>query len=384
MKLGILTYHFVANYGAVFQAYALKSYLAKLGHDVEIIDYRPLSMTNSWDIDTYKKYYRESCILGNENSIFKSLIKYFFSYCRYIIFYTFTLPLIKKKYAKFNDFVYRYLCKKGKIINNPEDFVKFNNYDVIFYGSDQIWNPDITHGFDPVYFACYTHRNQCKVAYSASIGNISLLSTDAKISKEFIEKLQNFDLISVREKNLAEYIRNNGKKAEYIADPTFLLSSEDYKFIADDTPEIHKDYILVYHLRYDKTIDLLAKKIAALHNWNTIIVNGSFHGGHKVIKDMGPSKFMGILKNAKCVITNSFHGTALSIIFNINFYVVLPEIRQDRLLNLLHEYHLENRIVNLNQQNLLQEIIDYEQVNRMISEQRKHAINFISSILSSC
>ena len=113
-------------------------------------------------------------------------------------------------------------------------------------------------------------------------------------------------------------------------------------------------------------------------------MNGSFHGGHKVIKDMGPSKFMGILKNAKCVITNSFHGTALSIIFNINFYVVLPEIRQDRLLNLLHEYHLENRIVNLNQQNLLQEIIDYEQVNRMISEQRKHAINFISSILSSC
>lgn len=382
MKLGILTYHFVANYGAVYQAYALKTYLEKFGYDVEVIDYRPVSMRNSWNITACKESYKQSNVFCKHESVLKKLLRNLYVFVMYHVFLMFKYPLLKKKYAQFNTFVYKYLCNKNGIIETKDDFERFNDYDVILYGSDQIWNPDITHGFDPFYFAYYTKR-QYKVAYSASIGNLSILLKNSILSKEFMKHLENFDLISVREKNLAEYIKKNGKDAKYIVDPTFLLTLEDYKSISNFIPESKNDYILVYHLRYDKRIDQIAEKIAALNNWKVIIVNGTVSGGMRVIKDMGPCEFMGLLRNAKCIITNSFHGAALSINFNKCFYVVLPEIRQDRLLNLLSDYGLQDRIIRLDE-NVIPDIsIDYKRVNAILSEQRTSAYTFISSILSS-
>ncbi len=380
MRIGILTFHYVANYGAVLQAFALKRTLENFGHEAVVIDYRPQSKVIMWNALEYRKSIRDSIRYDRRGGIIRSCCRYFYVIGCYLKFILVKYRFIKKKYAKFEKFVYKFLCHINAQVTTVREFEQFNNYDMIIYGSDQIWNPEITGGLDPMYFGGYTKKEQLKVAYAASIGSLTILNDD-NIKNNFLFLLNQLDYLSVRECNLYKYLSSAGIKVMHVADPTLLLKSDEYSTCK--MPDKKQcEYVLVYHLLYDKRMNALARKIARINGWKVVIINGTFSGGLDVRKDTGPEEFVTLLANASYVITNSFHGTTLSLVFNKNFYVLLPSVRQDRIKNLLDDFKLQSRVVDVSVNELSIENIDYMQVNKIMTTFRQRSLHYLTSIIA--
>ncbi len=376
MKVGILTFHFVANYGAVFQAYALKKQIEKQGHVVEIIDYRPETMRISWNIEAYKERKKSAIHFNHNKSFFKAILLSLYGLLSYWFFLFKELPVLRKKYLLFESFRNEHLRVKP---NNESSILE--QYDIIICGSDQVWNLNITDGFDDYYFASKCNKNQIKASYAASVGDISIISKNKDIEAQFLNLIKQFDFISVRENNLADYINSQKIQAKCVSDPTLLLSYDEYSPIYQNEPVIQEDYILVYHLIYDKRIDNIAKRLGKINKYKVVIINGTQSGGSNVRKDVGPCEFLGLLSNAKLVITNSFHGVALSLVFHKNFYVSLPKIRKDRIYSLLANYGLNNRILDLGPNNVPNNLsIDYSMIIPLINRNKDYSIEYLSSV----
>ena len=154
MKIGIITFHWAANYGAVLQAYALSSYLKSKGYSVEIINYRP-----QWAKDVKPipfSFHIKSCI-------------------------TYLDELYKRKV--FNKFRKKYLSVSEKEYVNISDLSLLDGcYDIIITGSDQVFNPDIIASgakLDTTFLLDFTMQKGKKLAYAASFGN-SFLADEYK------------------------------------------------------------------------------------------------------------------------------------------------------------------------------------------------------------
>ena len=226
MKIGIITYHFAHNYGAVLQCYALQEYLKSNGHDVSIIDYRPRAITKFYDVvklHVIKTYNPKVIIVNLASAIFSG--------------YT--------RANKFNKFINN---KLQLSVNNTE-------YDLIIYGSDQIWNTHINNN-DKTYWGYNSYKTNKSITYSAS-GGIKLPDND-----EFIKNaLNNFSSISVREEHLAiELSKYTAKEIKTTLDPVFLLSQEEWFKISNRVKKRNHKYILLYNLTHDDQIKKIAEE----------------------------------------------------------------------------------------------------------------------------
>ena len=228
MRIGILTYHRTLNYGAFLQAYSLKKYIESLGHEVEIIDYWP-----EWHSSLYKVLK----IKRNASLIYK--IKSFFGGITVAPFY-----IIRIK--KFEKDIISDLGLSKKVLFRTNDSLCNLKYDLIIYGSDQIWryNDFNDHkGFDAVYFGDYISSSTKKVAYAASMGVIS----DFDKKEWLITRFNNFDKISVRENELSYFVSEiTGKNIPVVIDPVFLNSKEYwYSYLGSSKCFIPKEkYVL--------------------------------------------------------------------------------------------------------------------------------------------
>lgn len=356
MKIGILTFHCAHNYGAVLQCYALQETLKGMGHDVEVIDYRPeylLAPYRIFDVHRLlsKKPMQLIKIWGREFLIFNRR---------------------RKRYKAFNDFISTRLNLSDRIQGNDIP----SKYDIYIMGSDQIWNPKITKGFDPVYFGEFLFDKGKKkyISYAASM-EVNSLNED---EKSFYKKsLANFDSISVRESQLATLLQPlTEKKVEFVLDPTLLADINIWNKIAE-SPNINVKYVLVYQVRVDEDVQriahLLAEEIGAIVVEVTACLIPSFNC-HK-LQCESPEEFLGLIKHASFVITTSFHGTAFSIIFKRPFYsIALEDGKDTRVFSLLKGINLSNRIIKKSSNPVFSEI-DYNNVN--ISIYRRKAKEFL-------
>ena len=315
-KIGIVTYHCVDNYGAVLQAYSLLETVKEIsGADVEIVDYRPNVITKNYSLS----------ILPNGGGIVK-LISNVISY-----------PFKKLKNNKFNKFT-------NECVNLSSDSgnISWSDYDCLITGSDQVWNPSITR-LAPYYLNLPDVKAK-KISYAASIGK-DLLSKDEL--SYLSESLKYVDHVSVREESAVSIVEDilTGKGVTQVLDPVFLKDRADWLKILPKNKR-YKDYILVYIMEYNADLFKLASMLANKENKKVIIVSPnanvktllkSFKLPGEVLYTEGPIEFLELIVNADYVCTNSFHGTAFSLIFQKKFITVPHGSRNTRLESILNK-----------------------------------------------
>lgn len=328
-KVGILTYHSSDNYGSVLQAYALRKYLSGFC-DAEVINYRKPEV---------KALYR---IFKPMNSKFNIITNF------YNVLYYRWLQKKKKAYETFRQ---KFLNLSEKEIDSKKELDVFvDKYDALICGSDQVWNFDILD-FDNSYLLDFRDFNGKKIAYAASMG-------PKKKSRERVEEFkalfEDFDGISVREETAAEVVSEVlGTTIKNVVDPVLLLSKEDWIDLIKEgeIKERNDDYVFCYFPGgVSKSLEEFSCNLAKEMNCKRILVvpewRNLFRTGEKMY-DCTPIEFVSMIKNAKAVCTDSFHGTAFSVIMDTPLYVQMGGENGDaRILNILKMANRESCIIN--------------------------------------
>lgn len=290
MKIGILTFYFAHNYGAVLQAYAMKKYLLLCKYDVEIVGYCPQHLKKQYSINPiYKKR------LINKLKCLMSIKRRIKQYYLFEYFIEHNLKPVKEKKYPFK-----------------------NNYDVIIVGSDQVWNLDIIKN-DKTYFIPDMSLKCKKISYAASFGDNSI-----NLNNDIIRYLKDFDYISCREKNDNLYI-NNELKIDLVVDPVFLLPKQYWIKCARDSKysNVEKKYIFYYCLKTDSELERIVSDLYDEYKYDVYIVHPII-SKQKVkgiyLNDIGPEDFIALLYKSEFIVTNSFHATAFGSIFGKRIY----------------------------------------------------------------
>ena len=360
MKIGILTFHCAHNYGAVLQTFALQEKLKEFGHEVEIIDYRPKYLTSPYSIFPVRRILSQNLTNG-----IRTLISCIIT------------AKVKLKRRKLFDYFNKTKLNISRGIGSRVP----DNYDAYILGSDQIWNFKITNGFDQIFWGDFeTKKDAKKITYAASFGNAVPLDNELKIIKK---TLSNFSALSLREATFISKLQSiTQTQVKKVLDPTLILRREQWEAIVSK-PQIDKKYVLVYEVRKSQNTLAVANKIAK--QLNAVVVeipaNVRIKDIHNKQSITSPSEFLGWIKNASCIVTTSFHGTAFSIIFNRSFYnIKLDDTADHRSESLLKNLGLQNRLVDANQEILFSEInytIPNQKHQKLIKESEEFLLSAI-------
>lgn len=388
MKIGIVTYVKCDNYGAELQAYAMQYIYNKAGYDAEIIDLEKQSKDISVSAST---------IIPAIINRFKTFgIKAPFMIMQ-LVFDVLNRKKIAKKYEKEIEEKHQlYINFFNKKIKHSSRYYKLDEmntvdlpYDVFVAGSDQIWNYMHTD-YLGIYFLEFANRLHAKkISYAASI---SVPDIPSRLQAKYRRLFENMDHIGVRELNAKDIVeRYSDKNATVVLDPTLLITKHEWKCAV--AKEIKKDenYVLIYTLSGSKYIRNLAKNIALRMGNDCKIINikSDFmpekNDGIEHLYQVGPEEWVGLIINAGYVVTDSFHGTAFSINFNIPFTTLLnPSSNMNsRVLSILKITQLENRIIFDDGTNKFPEslFVDYECVNPIICEWRTKSWDYLNTSL---
>lgn len=349
----IITFQCCPNYGAVLQAYALKEYLKTLDLYVEILDYRPQSLMKQYAyVNTY-----------SIASVIMSL---------------YSLPTYYQKRRSFKHFQTNLNLTEKTYYRKEE--LNLRNIDYCFVGSDQIWNPDITSGFDPVYFGDIQWSSHPKIiAYAASIGKSFFTQNESKSFSNLIRKI---NCISMREEEAQGLVeKTTGLQSTVALDPTILVGAECFhKFVhkIDKTK-----YIFVYRLRKDSETLQVANEVAKRKGLKIIEISGMRKGikktKHKTIYSAGIEEFLSLLYHSDYVITDSFHGTAFSILFHKSFITIPHKTRGGRMKSLLGKVDLLDRMTSEISEDLLNSVIEWDEVDEKLKIARQKSQDYIKT-----
>ncbi len=359
MKIGILTFHCAHNYGAVLQAYALQEYLKTCdgGNEVELIDYRPWWLTRPYEVFPLPRL----CDVPLLRKIWRVA-----RWCRWLPRHLMEISPRGKRSCGFEKFISEKMHLSRERFGEEEGVpaTVAERYDAIFLGSDQIWNPAITHGCDAAFLGNFpVPAGTLKIAYAASAGSASGTIGDNPV---FASALKNFDAISVREKVLEEALQTKTElKVETVLDPTLLVDKSVWDAIAVEPPKTQKKYVLLYQVSFAKAAPKIARELAVQIGAEIVEIKpGAVSFSRNIKNAETPEQFVGWFKNAACVVTTSFHGTAFALINEKPLYYVgngtLTEIRPRQILRALG---LEHRVISDGKTPAFSEI-DYAKVNR--------------------
>ncbi len=366
MKIGILTFHNAHNYGALLQAYALRTKLRNMGYDAHIVNYRNEKIENSYVKKLTPKKVKISLL--HPRSFFVKLQRYLENKT--------AKPSWAKRCDVFNHFINTVILENQVELVDKEQLGQLN-YDAFICGSDQIWTDYLTGGLDSAYFLDFS-TSALKLSYGASKVNTEFNEIDKQYFKE---KLSDFRAVSVREEKLAEVLSDICKRdVQVVLDPTLLLQKEDYADIEEEI-SIKDDYVLAYFLVEDEKLMQCAMKTATELGVNLIEIHYYKQRlkKHNQVTDCGVGEFLTYIKNAKCVVTNSFHGTVFSIIYKKDFYSVYDQdSRKD---NLLKMVHLENRHIKGEEEVKVQNVTNYQDVDAILAKERKKSVEYIVKAL---
>lgn len=354
MKIGILTYHRAENYGALLQAYALRTYLQKKGHDVSFVDYWPQYHVEHYRIFSLTKFRR----LG-----IKGKVKYLLD----LLFWG--VPKLIRK-SRLERFMHNYLQITDNIKYSDDKDVT-ESYDLVVYGSDQIWRRQSINknDFNPWYYGASNVVSKKKITYAASMGIIDTNEQDDEHIKEW---LNNFDALSVREQDLKNYVESLGYKTQLVCDPTFLLSKDEWRKLYK--PQKKGKYILFYNLLNTTESVKFANDLSRSTGLPVKEINMKLSLKHFVsrryIACASLEHFLQLLDGAEYVVSNSFHGVAMSIVFEKQFWAVGFESKAGRVVSLLNTIGLSDRFCKAAEVSLTKSRIQYNEKER----QRLHDI----------
>ncbi|MBQ6087128.1 MAG: polysaccharide pyruvyl transferase family protein [Bacteroidales bacterium] len=332
MKVGILTYHRAENYGALLQAFALRTYLKGLGFDVDFVDYWPDYHSDFFKIFPWKRF--------KAGSIYTKAV------CLYLAT-VWGIPRSKRK-CVMKDFMSGYLglADRPRYVDDSD---VCDCFDCVVYGSDQIWRQQNLPGHKGLDFWYFGSPNvqARKIAYAASMGPSNLSD---KEKEDIKSRLTAFEALSVRESSLQETLASLGFVSEVVVDPVFLLSREQWGKVADEAKKKVKGrkYILFYNLLNSNESSRFADRLGKAHGLRIIEITKKYgirYLGKRYSHTASVPEFLSLIRNAEYVVSNSFHGVAMSIIFEKQFFAVGMGKRSDRVESLLKVLDLGERYI---------------------------------------
>ena len=359
VKIGILTYHRTLNYGACLQAVATRIVLQKMGHDVYYVDYWPRYHANKYALFSFRLFLSRG-IKGA---------------CKYLVDLIKNYSAKKKRIRNFNSFFSAYIT--------PFCLPVSESFDVIVYGSDQIWRKQSSlKAYNPAYFGENTFKTSMHVSYAASMGVMPRTKEDYLCVKEMLRSLSK---ISVREDELLDLVKEMGySDAVKTLDPTLLLDQSDWNdvFSLEKDEKSDEKYVLFYDLLYG-SFDLNEIKLfAQRHGLKLKIISGYAMNTNSadVVSTGNPKMLVSLIKNAEFVFTSSFHGLVFSIIYNKPFYAAFRE-NEGRAQSLLRNLGSNGKLLKPMQKiENDYEPIDFMTVNGNLNELKKGSLQFLKNI----
>lgn len=356
-KVGIITYHFAQNYGAVLQCYALQTYLSQQGYAVTVFDFVSEKQQKNNDVVKHgasvKTAVANICLLPFTHSI-------------------------RKKHARFVDFCQKnlHLTPHFSTVESLEQYIEENGYDVVISGSDQVLNPNI-NDFEIAFLYPFKTKAK-KIAYAASTGNAS---------PDDIQKIQcyldDFSKISIREqKDLGKFDAETAARLSVVCDPVMLLRADTWNNMLEQPSG--KPYLICYflHKKLFREEFAIAQKIAKGRGLELKVINArfgpnSFRKG--TVFDAGPGEFVNLIANASYICTDSFHGTLFSLIFHKQFSCL--DTKQNhhdtRKKGLLESVGATAAYQNIEDPLKICSTLNYEEIDCRMDEIRKSAAEFL-------
>lgn len=366
-KVDIITRHAIANYGSILQSYATQKILEKYGYDSEIIDYVKKEERGYHVVKVYCKNLK----FWNKNFFTRAIYyitqapNYEISYRKFKKFRKRILKLTKRHYESFQE-----------LKDNPPEA------DIYCTGSDQVWTKIGTEKYDRAYFLEFVPPNSKCISYAASFGKEEIAQELQKNLKQLLKK---YSRILVREESAIKILMDNRiTNAKQVLDPTLLLKKEEWQKIC--APKIKEtDYVLVYQLHQNKQFEEYADKFSKKVGLKLIRLScsmNSFLGKGKLIYMPTPEEFLKYFEDAKFVLTDSFHGTVFSLIFNKKFIDILPKNTGTRIESILKVTNLEDRILkDYSDFSIVEKEINYNEVNQIMESERKKSLEILKKAL---
>ena len=357
-----VTYNHTTNYGSCMQAYALQTAIEKMTVCNDACHYELVPLLKCGDYPAKARKNKKLHIR---------------------LLYKAGLHLSRIPFRRFHNSMMKHAkCKR------MADLEKLNDeFDAFVCGSDVIWRPKFNYNH-PAYYLTFAHKY--KFSYAASFGTSDIQD----IVAEHQEQLMQFDQISLRESSSQPLVEQyTGKKAEVVADPVLLLQKNDWDQVAKGKPK--GGYIFVY-LTAGET-KAIKRIINQLQNethlpvkktvWNERVlrqIKKRLKEG-RILEDT-PQKWLHRIKDAEYVVTNSFHATVFSTIFQKKFFTVAYGTGIDKAENIrpydyLRRLGLLDRMLLDAPASFDLSPIDYTYANEQIKEIREHSLNYLKQNL---
>lgn len=367
-KVGILSMQRILNYGSFLQAYGLKKILEDLGCNVVFVDYRPgeCLVPPNGGRGVFRKISK-----GLEVLKYKASLKDKIAFIKY-----------KNNYAENN---YHYLEIDQRMNYTPE-------LDLLVIGSDEVFNcvqNNTNVGFSLELFG-EGNRAKRLISYAASFGNTTLSKLERyKVKDKIAECLSGFDAISVRDANSGEIVTElTGIVPEYNFDPVLAYDfMERCKEIPPRITETKYMILYGYSGRFTKSECEKIKLYAAEKGLKIFCIGGLQSCCDKFI-DCSPFQVLAYFRDAECVVTDTFHGTIMSVITHNNFVSIVRKSgygNAEKLTDLLKRLHLESRMTDdvgkLSQ--MLSFPIDYDETDNIIQKERRHTYQYLENQIKS-
>jgi len=343
MKIALLTIHSALNYGALLQATAVYDTLYSLENDTTLLNFRYPPFCSI--VDKTRRQELKNC---------KNFLRFCVKGCS-----------IYKKKKNFDLFISKHIHKITSEFNTEsqlEQYCEENKFDLFVCGSDQIWNP-YNIRFEKAFFLSFTNEGAKKISYAASIGQDSVQEDGLEFIKE---NLVDFDSISVREDSAIRILQEAGITQEVFVhvDPVFLLSQNSWRERENivSLPEFCEKYVLVYRLtdnpQFDKALEEL-KRSSGLPFVAITDRLGKIPFIDKKYMSLGPAEFLYLIDNAEYVVTDSFHGTAFSLIFEKKLIAVSNLKKNTRITTILEKTGMIDCLVSQNSSTDIIPKLDY-------------------------
>ena len=318
MKVDIITRHAVANYGSLLQSYATQKTFEKLGLDAEFIN--------------YTRYDERANNLAKTHVKGKKWDKNIFTRTLYTLIQTWNYS---HEYKAFEKYRKGFINETDTLYGSIEELIKNPpEADLYCTGSDQIWGKIGTSNYDSAYFLDFVKDKKC-ISYAASFGKEKI---DSNLEENLPTLLEKYSYILVREDSAKNIVKRAGiDNVEQVLDPTFLLSKEEWENLAEKKPK-YTNYVLVYQLHNNKKFNKYAKEFAKAHNKKLLRLTPSIYHkarGGKLIYLPTQYEFLSYFKNADYILTDSFHATVFSIMFNKKFKNISPGETSTRITSIL-------------------------------------------------
>lgn len=359
MRIGILTFHNAINHGAVLQAYATQTLLCDMGHEAELIDYRNEAVESYYD----NMRFHLGVLLKKRKK------RYLLSP---ILFW-----LQRRAFSRFN----------RKHLNVAPKTRKLNEYDLVLAGSDQLWNLQLTGGFDDMFWGNTAAAQHTRIASWAVSAGSKALPIDKEQTERIRTLLRNFCALSVRENSLQERISKlTDMPVVPVLDPTLLLPAERWSALCH---KVHtKNYVVAYAVEFwdKREVGRVAKRLAERMGLSLVLIRIYADTGSMkdALHGFGPDDYLSYLKDASYVVTSSFHGTAFALMFKKQFYCVVdPEVGNVRVQDLLIKAGMESRIVGYDADFTNVEDIDYENYDpyAALADERRRSMEFLERVI---